>query len=132
MGKAFLFYREFGERVKRNKDPDGFNVVRLSQTPSLDLLEAFGAKIGPKRRGASLILDQVNDNQLIFKVIVSEANLTKLTHPSDVPASVPLCVRRTLNYFFNLGEVQEEPDVANLKPDIDELYEVSTAVLKSM
>jgi hypothetical protein len=121
--------RDFKERVKRGHHPDYLSMLALADTPNLDLLEAFGPNIGPKRRGASLLLESVKDDLMTVKVVVTEGNLASLNHPSDVPVLPPVCVRRTLNHFLLPPDVfndeEEEADVEHLKPDIDDLYEVS-------
>ena len=105
----------------------------------MSMLECFAPGVGVRRRCCNLVLDsdrplveEEDDGSSPFRVraVATDSTLMKLRHPADVPNPVPACVKRTLNGFFGLGgRAEEEEDdggkvAPDVRPDIDELYEV--------
>jgi hypothetical protein len=76
----------------------------LSDLPEGKLLEGFISR--GKTKYLSLTFDPLQNcqsSQFSVAATITESFIHNLSHPSDVPATVPASVRQALNHFFRPG-----------------------------
>ncbi len=124
--------KDFLSRRRRGADPDDLATVRLAPVApeTRSLLECFAPGVGARRRGCVLMLESLTvEKGMAVRAVATEGTIFAPVHPSEVQAPpVPVSVKRTLNHFFGFALEEEEGggggSAANVRPDIDELYEV--------
>ena len=74
-------------------------------TTEFQLFKAFEyGNIGAKRRNIILSFDKMEDTKVKINVEVHESTLFKFNHPSDVVTTVPDCVKKAMEYLFDIDK----------------------------